>query len=81
MEVIVEVYYENFATYIYASKESLIHIKCNILCNTIMYLTKNVYSYVHVLLTILRCDWVYSTPDYILGDKVLCLTFMANFSE
>jgi hypothetical protein len=36
---------------------------CNILCNIIMYLTKNVYCYVHALLPILRCVWDASTPD------------------
>jgi hypothetical protein len=46
-----------------------------------MYLTKNVYCYIHVLLPILRCDWVDSTPDYNLGDQVLRLIFVANFNE
>jgi len=38
-----------------------------------MYLTKSVYCYVHVLLLILRCDWVDNTPDYNLRGQVLCL--------
>lgn len=46
-----------------------------------MYLTKNICCYLHVLLPILLCDWVDSTPDYNLGGQVLCLIFVAKFSE
>ena len=42
---------------------------------------KNMYCYVHVLLPFLRYNWVDSTPDYNLGDQVLCLIFVTNLSE